>query len=63
VIEGPLHALGPMNGYVTLADGGRATDTQLPVISQDGQIIAGLWTTGSTRQGVCNCSTTVYTSD
>jgi len=51
VTEGPYYALGPMNAYVTLADGGLAVDTQLRVTTEDGDVIPGLWAAGSTGQG------------
>ena len=51
VADGPFYALGPMNAYVTLADGGLAVDTQLRVVDADGAIIPGLWAAGSTGQG------------
>ncbi|GAA4037852.1 hypothetical protein GCM10023063_23610 [Arthrobacter methylotrophus] len=51
VSEGPFYALGPMNAYVTLADGGLAVDTQLRVTTADGEAIPGLWAAGSTGQG------------
>ena len=49
--EGPFYALGPMNAYVTLADGGLAVDTQLRVVDAEGETIPGLWAAGSTGQG------------
>ncbi|WAH97424.1 FAD-dependent oxidoreductase [Arthrobacter sp. MMS18-M83] len=51
VSEGPFCALGPMNAYITLADGGLAVDTQLRVTQADGEAIPGLWAAGSTGQG------------
>lgn len=51
ITEGPFYALGPMNAYVTLADGGLAVDTQLRVTTADGTVIPGLWAAGSTGQG------------
>jgi len=51
VIEGPFYALGPMNAYITLADGGLAVDTELRVTTAEGEAIPGLWAAGSTGQG------------
>ena len=51
VSEGPFYALGPMNAFITLADGGLAVDTQLRVTTADGKAIPGLWAAGSTGQG------------
>jgi fumarate reductase flavoprotein subunit len=51
VTEGPFYALGPMNAYVTLADGGLAVDTELRVTTEDGEVVPGLWAAGSTGQG------------
>ncbi|KAE8764011.1 FAD-dependent oxidoreductase [Georgenia thermotolerans] len=51
VSQGPFYALGPMNAYVTLADGGLAVDTRLRVTTADGEPIPGLWAAGSTGQG------------
>lgn len=51
VTEGPFYALGPMNAYITLADGGLAVDTQLRVTTEQGDAIPGLWAAGSTGQG------------
>lgn len=48
---GPYYALGPMNAYITLADGGLAVDTQLRVTESGGSPIPGLWAAGSTGQG------------
>jgi fumarate reductase flavoprotein subunit len=49
--QGPFYALGPMNAYVTLADGGLAVDTTLRVVTEDAMPIPGLWAAGSTGQG------------
>ncbi|MFF4835332.1 FAD-dependent oxidoreductase [Streptomyces sp. NPDC001315] len=49
--KGPFYALGPMNSYVTLADGGLAVDTALRVVREDGAPVPGLWAAGSTGQG------------
>ncbi len=49
--EGPFYALGAMNAYITLADGGLAVDDNLQVISQSGEQVPGLWAAGSTGQG------------
>ena len=51
VSEGPFYALGPMNAFITLADGGLAVDTELRVTTADGEAIPGLWAAGSTGQG------------
>ncbi len=51
VSEGPFYALGPMNAYITLADGGLAVDTELRVTTAEGEAIPGLWAAGSTGQG------------
>lgn len=51
VSEGPYYALGPMNAYITLADGGLAVDTGLRVTTAEGDAIPGLWAAGSTGQG------------
>ena len=51
ISQGPFYALGPMNAYVTLADGGLAVDTRLRVTTADGESIPGLWAAGSTGQG------------
>jgi fumarate reductase flavoprotein subunit len=51
VHEGPFYALGPMNAYITLADGGLDVDTQLRVVTKDKEPILGLWAAGSTGQG------------
>lgn len=48
---GPYYALGPMQAYITLADGGLAVDTRLRVTTGDGEIIPGLYAAGSTGQG------------
>lgn len=49
--DGPYYALGPMNAYITLADGGLAVDTSLRVTDTGGAPIPGLWAAGSTGQG------------
>ncbi|GAA3861154.1 flavocytochrome c [Leifsonia kafniensis] len=49
--EGPYYALGPMQSYITLADGGLAVDTTLRVTTPEGQPIPGLYAAGSTGQG------------
>ncbi|MGW1402954.1 FAD-dependent oxidoreductase [Streptomyces sp. NPDC002405] len=51
ITDGPFYALGPMQAYVTLADGGLAVDTELRVTDADGEPIPGLWAAGSTGQG------------
>jgi fumarate reductase flavoprotein subunit len=51
VRSGPFYALGPMNAFITLADGGLAVDTQLRVTTEGRQPIPGLWAAGSTGQG------------
>ncbi|NYV74871.1 FAD-dependent oxidoreductase [Streptomyces sp. UH6] len=51
VTQGPFYALGPMNAYVTLADGGLGVDDELRVIREDGTPVPGLWAAGSTGQG------------
>ncbi|MEV1176870.1 FAD-dependent oxidoreductase [Nonomuraea sp. NPDC049784] len=51
ITAGPFYALGPMNAYVTLADGGLAVDTRLRVTDTGGEPIPGLWAAGSTGQG------------
>ncbi|GAA3315476.1 FAD-binding protein [Arthrobacter ramosus] len=51
VSEGPFYGLGPMNAFITLADGGLAVDTELRVTQADGEAIPGLWAAGSTGQG------------
>lgn len=48
---GPYYALGPMQSYVTLADGGLAVDTSLRVTTPQGEAIPGLYAAGSTGQG------------
>ncbi|GAA4686081.1 hypothetical protein GCM10025780_35820 [Frondihabitans cladoniiphilus] len=48
---GPYYALGPMQSYITLADGGLAVDTDLRVTAEDGTPIPGLYAAGSTGQG------------
>lgn len=48
---GPYYALGPMNAYITLADGGLAVDTELRVTESGGSPVPGLWAAGSTGQG------------
>lgn len=49
--EGPYYALGPMQSYITLADGGLAVDTALRVTTPAGDVIPGLYAAGSTGQG------------
>lgn len=49
--RGPYYALGPMQSYVTLADGGLAVDTSLRVTTPQGEVIQGLYAAGSTGQG------------
>lgn len=49
--EGPYYALGPMQSYITLADGGLAVDTSLRVTTPEGAVIPGLFAAGSTGQG------------
>lgn len=49
--RGPFYALGPMNAYITLADGGLAVNDNLQVTAEDGIEIPGLWAAGSTGQG------------
>jgi succinate dehydrogenase/fumarate reductase flavoprotein subunit len=49
--EGPYYALGPMQSYITLADGGLAVDTTLRVTTSEGRPIPGLYAAGSTGQG------------
>lgn len=51
ITTGPYYALGPLNAYVTLADGGLQVDTELRVTTDDGDVIPGLWAAGSTGQG------------
>jgi len=51
ISSGPYYALGPMNAYITLADGGLAVNDDLQVTSADGTEIKGLWAAGSTGQG------------
>ncbi|MGO1560470.1 Fumarate reductase flavoprotein subunit [Actinomycetales bacterium JB111] len=51
VRSGPFYALGPMNAYITLADGGLAVDSRLRVTDRVGRPIPGLWAAGSTGQG------------
>ncbi|MEV7646867.1 FAD-dependent oxidoreductase [Arthrobacter sp. NPDC089319] len=51
ITTGPYYALGPLQAYITLADGGLAVDSQLRAIRQDGAAIPGLWAAGSTGQG------------
>lgn len=48
---GPYYALGPMQSYITLADGGLAVDTTLRVTTTAGEVIPGLYAAGSTGQG------------
>ncbi len=49
--EGPYYVLGPMQPYITLADGGLAVDTALRATTPDGHAIPGLYAAGSTGQG------------
>ena len=49
--DGPYDALGPMQSYITLADGGLAVDTELRVTTPEGEAIPGLYAAGSTGQG------------
>ncbi|CAH0144991.1 FAD-dependent oxidoreductase [Microbacterium sp. Bi121] len=49
--DGPYYALGPMQSYITLADGGLAVDTELRVTTPEGSVIPGLYAAGSTGQG------------
>lgn len=49
--QGPFYALGPMNAYITLADGGLAVDDDLQVTTAAGTKVPGLWAAGSTGQG------------
>ncbi|WP_052460710.1 FAD-dependent oxidoreductase [Microbacterium gorillae] len=49
--EGPFYALGPMQSYITLADGGLAVDTTLRVTTPAGETVPGLYAAGSTGQG------------
>lgn len=49
--EGPYYVLGPMQPYITLADGGLAVDTQLRVTTPNDEIVPGLYAAGSTGQG------------
>lgn len=49
--EGPYYVLGPMQSYITLADGGLAVDTTLRVTTPAGDIVPGLFAAGSTGQG------------
>lgn len=51
ISRGPFYALGPMNAYITLADGGLAVDDQLRVTRADDTPVEGLWAAGSTGQG------------
>ncbi|MCF2573855.1 FAD-dependent oxidoreductase [Brevibacterium sp. UCMA 11754] len=51
ISRGPFYALGPMNSYITLADGGLAVNDELQVTMADGVGIPGLWAAGSTGQG------------
>lgn len=51
ISEGPYYALGPMQAYITLADGGLVVDTHLRVTTMEGHAIPGLWAAGSTGQG------------
>lgn len=51
ISRGPFYALGPMNAYITLADGGLAVNDDLQVITEGGHPIPGLWAAGSTGQG------------
>lgn len=51
VTQGPFYALGPMNAYITLADGGLGVDDRLRVVREDGTHVPGLWAAGSTGQG------------
>lgn len=48
---GPYYALGPLNAYITLADGGLMVDSQLRAVTSGGEPIPGLWAAGSTGQG------------
>lgn len=49
--DGPYYALGPMQSYITLADGGLAVDTELRVTTPEGSVVPGLYAAGSTGQG------------
>lgn len=48
---GPYYALGPLQAYITLADGGLMVDSDLRAVTADGDAIPGLWAAGSTGQG------------
>lgn len=48
---GPYYALGPMQAYITLADGGLMVDPSLQVVTAQNQQVPGLWAAGSTGQG------------
>lgn len=49
--QGPFFALGPLQGAVTLANGGLAVDTDLRVLDDTGTPIVGLFAAGSAGQG------------
>lgn len=49
--RGPFYSLGPMNAYITLADGGLAVNDDLQVTTASGEAVPGLWAVGSTGQG------------
>lgn len=51
ISQGPYFALGPMQAYITLADGGLMVDSHLNVVTEGGDAIPGLWAAGSTGQG------------
>src|SRR5699024_1052700 len=48
--KGPYYALGPLQAYITLADGGLMVDSELRVIDETGEPVEGLWAAGSTGQ-------------
>lgn len=51
ILEGPFYALGPVQSWIVLTDGGLAVNAHHQVLKTDGSAIRGLYAAGSTGQG------------
>lgn len=50
-LQGPLHALGPLEARIVITDGGLAVNTRHEVLREDGSVIPRLYAVGAAGQG------------
>jgi succinate dehydrogenase/fumarate reductase flavoprotein subunit len=51
ISQGPFHALGPVQAWIVMTEGGLAVNTEHQVLAADGRVINGLYAVGSAGQG------------